>query len=231
MNTGEIISYREMCNRENLQTLQRGMNYRINPTYSIFLMSRAANAPYNDEVEDSGVILIYEGHDSPRNKVAGDPKLHDQPMFNKNMSLTQNGLFYKASNDYKNGEGQAEIIRVYEKIKPGIWVNNGHFELIDSWIEMSNNRNVFKFKLRIMDDPKEKTTQDKLEIQHNRMIPSSIKIEVWKRDRGMCVKCDSTTNLHYDHIIPFSKGGTSLSAKNIQLLCMSCNLSKSDKIE
>ena len=34
----EIISYREMCDKENIQTLQRGMNYRLNPNYTVILM-------------------------------------------------------------------------------------------------------------------------------------------------------------------------------------------------
>ena len=63
------------------------------------------------------------------------------------------------------------------------------------------------------------------------MIPPSVKLEVWKRDKGKCVKCGSTNNLHLDHIIPFSKGGSSLVAENIQILCARHNISKRDKIE
>ncbi|MCX8106660.1 MAG: HNH endonuclease [Ignavibacterium album] len=40
----------------------------------------------------------------------------------------------------------------------------------------------------------------------------------------------STKNLHFDHDLPFSKGGTSLTAENVRILCMKCNLSKSNKI-
>lgn len=64
-----------------------------------------------------------------------------------------------------------------------------------------------------------------------RLIPKEVKIEVWKRDKGRCVNCGSTENLHFDHIIPFSKGGSSLDSKNIQILCSKCNLAKHDKIE
>ena len=70
-----------------------------------------------------------------------------------------------------------------------------------------------------------------LELEHNRLIPTEVKVMVWKRDKGRCVKCGSNTNLHYDHIIPFSKGGASDSPDNIQLLCSSCNLKKKDNIE
>jgi 5-methylcytosine-specific restriction endonuclease McrA len=70
-----------------------------------------------------------------------------------------------------------------------------------------------------------------LEIDRRRLIPTSVKLEVWKRDGGKCVVCGATNELHFDHIIPFSKGGTSLKADNVQLLCARHNLEKRDKIE
>jgi 5-methylcytosine-specific restriction endonuclease McrA len=51
-----------------------------------------------------------------------------------------------------------------------------------------------------------------------------------RRDCGQCVLCGSTKNLYFDHDIPFSKGGSSLAAANVRLLCAKCNLQKSDKI-
>lgn len=56
-------------------------------------------------------------------------------------------------------------------------------------------------------------------------IPDNIKMFVWQRDRGRCVKCGSQKNLEFDHIIPLSKGGSN-SARNTQLLCEECNRSK-----
>lgn len=44
------------------------------------------------------------------------------------------------------------------------------------------------------------------------------------------INSESKDNLHFDHILPFSKGGTSLKSENIQLLCARHNLQKSDKI-
>lgn len=160
------------------------------------------------------------------------PKAVDQPMETTHGKLTQNGKFFQAAQEFQNGE-PAELVKVYEKIKDGIWVYNGIFELIDSWTEKSENRKVFKFKLRITDktiDQKLNRVDELKEIDHNRMIPTSVKLEVWKRDQGKCTTCGSSDNLHFDHILPFSKGGTSLKAENIQLLCARHNLQKRDKI-
>ena len=63
----------------------------------------------------------------------------------------------------------------------------------------------------------------------SRKISQSIQDRVWRRDEGKCVKCGSREKLEFDHIIPFSKGGSN-GYRNIQLLCENCNRSKSDKI-
>jgi len=63
----------------------------------------------------------------------------------------------------------------------------------------------------------------------NRQISQGVKDDVWNRDGGICVYCGSNENLEFDHIIPFSKGGSN-TYRNIQLLCEPCNRSKSDKI-
>ena len=60
-------------------------------------------------------------------------------------------------------------------------------------------------------------------------IPDGVKMFVWKRDQGKCVKCGSQINLEFDHIIPVSKGGSN-TARNIELLCESCNRKKSNNI-
>ncbi|MBA4196116.1 MAG: HNH endonuclease [Chitinophaga sp.] len=231
INPGDIISYIEMCTQEGL-SLQRGMNFRVNGGHSIFLMSVRKGAPYNDKVEDEGKTLIYEGHDAQKGWVKY-PKDEDQPMTSPNGSLTDNGKFFNAAKSFKEKNNQAELVKVYEKIKDGIWVYNGLFKLVDAWVEKSNNRKVFKFKLEITVDTilqKVASLKTIKELEHNRIIPTSIKLEVWKRDKGKCVQCGSTDNLHFDHILPFVKGGTSLKAENIQLLCARHNLQKRDKI-
>src|SRR5262249_6610238 len=112
---GEIISYLEMCFEEGTN-LQRGMNFRLNPSYSIILMSLRLNAPYADRIEDDGRLLIYEGHDVNKGKGVSDPKAFDQPMQFPSGKLTQNGLFYQAAKAFKEGRSAAEPVRVYEKI-------------------------------------------------------------------------------------------------------------------
>lgn len=61
----------------------------------------------------------------------------------------------------------------------------------------------------------------------SRYIPVGTKQVVYARDGGICQCCGSSQSLEYDHIMPFSCGGTS-SVSNIQLLCLQCNRSKSN---
>jgi hypothetical protein len=227
---GDILSYLDMCRIEET-SLQRGMNYRLHPTHSVVLMSRRPGAPYADRVENDGGTLVYEGHDEARTADTPVPKEVDQPAATPSGRLTQNGLFSAAAERYGRGLSPPEKVRVYEKIKMGIWVYNGVFGLVDAWTETSGGRQVFKFRLELSDAEVASDAGRGNDISHTRMIPTQVKLEVWKRDGGKCVVCGSADNLHFDHDIPFSKGGSSLVAANIQLMCARHNLAKSDNIE
>jgi len=226
----EIISYRAMCDRIGKNTIQKGMNFHIKGNISVILMSIRPGAPYNDEIDNKNNLLIYEGHDVPKTKPNLDPKLIDQPFFTENGGLTENGKFAISIENYKKGLAEPEKVLVFEKLDSGVWSEKGLFLLIDYESKESNGRKVFKFILKPIDEVLSKIP-DKSEIEHNRLIPTHVKVEVWKRDRGKCVICGSETNLHYDHDLPFSKGGSSITAKNIRILCVKCNLAKHDKIE
>jgi HNH endonuclease len=205
---GDIISHAQMCIEEGI-SLQKGMNFKIKGEATVILMSIRKGAPYADRVEENGEVLIYEGHDVPRN-LAKIPKSVDQTDYTPRGTLTENGKFFQAAMKFKDGNGDAELVKVYEKIK------------------------VFKFKLHVTDktiDQKNKRIKELKDLDHNRVIPTSVKLEVWKRDKGQCVQCGSKDNLHFDHILAYSKGGTSLKAENIQLLCARHNLEKRDKIQ
>jgi hypothetical protein len=69
------------------------------------------------------------------------------------------------------------------------------------------------------------------EIKFNRpRISEEVRIAVWRRDEGKCVRCGSRENLEYDHIIPISQGGSN-TVRNIELLCEKCNRAKSNNIQ
>lgn len=226
----EIISYFEMCNREGT-SLQRGMNFHINHNHSVILMSVRPNAPYADRFEDDGSTLIYEGHNVPQSSQQANPKAIDQPYKTPSGRLTENGKFYKAAKEFKVNKQKPERVRVYEKIRSGIWAYNGVFHLVDAWLESAANRNVFKFKLIAVEGEENSSQTIPSKVSLRRIIPTSVKLEVWKRDAGKCVKCDATNDLHFDHIIPWSKGGSSMTSDNVQLLCGKHNIKKRDKIE
>ncbi len=197
-----------MCTREGTQ-LQRGMNFRLGPNHSVVLMSRRTNAPYRDRVMDDGMAVEYGGHDVPKTTGILSPKLLDQPQFTPNGTPTQNGRFLESARLTKTRGADPERVRVYEKVLTGIWVFNGTFDLVEGWSESDGTRQVFKFRFEMrqegIGDSEIAPGRSDLELEHDRVIPSEVKLEVWQRDRGLCVKCGAGDNLHFDHVLPYSK--------------------------
>jgi hypothetical protein len=67
----------------------------------------------------------------------------------------------------------------------------------------------------------------------SRHIPRPIQFRVLKRENQVYRSCGmpvADNDVHFDHIIPWSKGGPT-EENNIQLLCGTCNRKKSDKFE
>jgi hypothetical protein len=67
----------------------------------------------------------------------------------------------------------------------------------------------------------------------SREIPRPIQLRVMKRENQICRSCGKSVqdeNIHFDHVIPFSKGGSS-EESNIRLLCDSCNQKRSNRFE
>jgi HNH endonuclease len=56
-------------------------------------------------------------------------------------------------------------------------------------------------------------------------LPEDVQRFVFRRDEGRCRKCGSRELLQFDHIIPFSMGGSN-EPENLQLLCSRCNREK-----
>ena len=121
-------------------------------------------------------------------------------------------------------------MRVYEKLRQGIWSYNGVFHFLDSWQEDDGNRKVFKFKLVAVEGEEDLGRPPAPHPGRRRVIPTSVKLAVWRRDGSRCVICGATDELHFDHDLPHSKGGTSIREDNVQLMCARHNLQKGAKI-
>lgn len=95
--------------------------------------------------------------------------------------------------------------------------------------EMAKKRRARDIRAAAMKELVDEGILDSDYIKKRESIPQEIQDAVWNRDGGRCVKCGSQENLEFDHIIPFSKGGSN-AIRNLQLLCKKCNLEKSNKI-
>jgi hypothetical protein len=71
-------------------------------------------------------------------------------------------------------------------------------------------------------------------LREPRQVSLSVRYEVMKRDGFKCVRCgrspaiDPGVQIHIDHRIPRSLGGTS-TTENLQTLCLECNLGKGNR--
>lgn len=75
-------------------------------------------------------------------------------------------------------------------------------------------------------------TETRIGRREGRFIPRDIMLKVIRRDNHVCQECYSyvrDTDVEFDHIIPYSKGGPT-SVDNIRLLCRSCNRKKSNAL-
>ena len=100
----------------------------------------------------------------------------------------------------------------------GSWYN-----ALDAFvIYMSEEESVIKPNVRINKDGIKHTTK--------REPSARLKVQVLMRDGNRCRLCgvecnDGLHNIHFDHIIPWSKGGET-TLENLQVLCSDCNLAK-----
>lgn len=65
-------------------------------------------------------------------------------------------------------------------------------------------------------------------IPNRRPISKTKLIAVMQKSGSVCVACGWDQDLHVDHIVPHSRGGSN-DVENLQMLCARCNLSKGTK--
>lgn len=222
---GKVLGHFDICMLEGAK-LRRGITYRVNGGDSVFLL--------NPELEDDLVLsnnrlVIYSVKDDAAFSRCNPSSFGNQTaLYDKKGNLTLNGRLYKAVTGYKSGQCEPELARVYRKQKKGMWEYLGRYQITEATYGPENGTLVFAFGLDFLTD--DIISEFKPQLAMIRKVPASVKMEVWMRDGAKCVQCDGTTNLHYDHIIPFSLGGTSFDANNIQLLCRNCNYAKGASI-
>jgi HNH endonuclease len=82
-----------------------------------------------------------------------------------------------------------------------------------------------KVQVRLEEEWQRVTHDDAEPVPARARLSEAVRHQVWRRDGGKCTHCGSRENLEYDHIIPVSMGGGN-TARNIELLCESCNRQK-----
>ncbi|WP_221410643.1 HNH endonuclease [Riemerella anatipestifer] len=135
--------------------------------------------------------------------------------------LSEVGINQYGVPDYKKAyafiQELEDIIYKYEKI-----YTIEHYPKIKTQVELIREAREAEEKLRELKKVEER-------ISRREHISQKVKDMVWNRDGGKCVECGSSEKLEFDHIVPFSKGGSN-TYRNIQLLCEPCNRKKSNKI-
>ena len=142
-------------------------------------------------------------------------------------------------------EVEKALIEPIESINLGraFWVFKNYLLCINErYLEINgflNDENILRIKYFVLKKEKEFNKISKEVEAFERMaetetakrekISDSVKLFVWQRDEGMCVKCGTKEKLEFDHIIPVVNGGSS-TERNIQILCEPCNRSKNKNV-
>lgn len=122
------------------------------------------------------------------------------------------------STDIKNGASRFPRIRFRSRF--GSWGN-----ALVRFVEWVNNENHIECRPIETNNTTRKTT--------TRIANLRLRFKVMQRDNFRCCICgvspatDLTSNLHIDHILPWSKGGETV-LENLQTLCQKRNYGKGD---
>ncbi len=203
---------------------------------STSLLQRKFKLGYNragriiDQLEDAGIVGPFEGS---KQRDVLVKNIRDLEVIFKRGSLKEN-YFNEKILPYKRDIIQ---IKVDEYLRnKEIECENELKETLRQQLLQEQNEKIEKQKInqlkeQLRDEMLQNgiITEDVEETSNREPIPQDTQDRVWNTDSGKCVKCGSREKLEFDHIIPFSKGGSN-SYRNIQLLCEKCNRQKSNKI-
>ena len=119
---------------------------------------------------------------------------------------------------------------------------NSEYDFLDKKLSLINNTNNFfdkvstnQYIIGLKNNIYNTFGEEEDEKQENvRTISGKTRLDVFERDDYRCQMCGRTVDdgikLHIDHIVPFSKGGSS-DMDNLQVLCHECNLAKHDRMD
>ncbi len=199
-----ILSANELMEREGIM-LQKSMNFRdAGEQLSVFLVLPKEGGEFKDAWDAEKQIYSFEGHDSTTKETGG--KSLDQLLMYAGDKLTENGRFFKAAHEFKDGVRKESLqIQVYEKLDPGVWFDKGICDLMDAEGVSENGRKVFKFFLAPAD--RARTDRDPA-FEEERFLGAAVKAATWEKAKGRCMKCKLQSGLRF-----VQKG------KKLELLC------------
>ena len=129
-------------------------------------------------------------------------------------------------------EGFTRAIEIVRKVtaEEGMHPNDVTVSRLKEWGLYSPSINLFEGKLSKLRELAAEGMSPPLADIHLQASPArtrqrltnAVMSAVWTRDGGKCVECGLIDDLEFDHVIPFSKGGSS-TTENLRILCRVCN--------
>ncbi len=111
---------------------------------------------------------------------------------------------------------------------PDVWIYKGKAFRVYDWSDLDSRDIAVRIEeLVLKSDAHENPALEPSSARER--ISAAIQVFVWRCDQGQCVQCGGKERLEFDHVIPVAKGG-SHTARNIQLLCESCNRKKGKRV-
>jgi len=184
-----------------------------------------------DQLEAAGIVGAFEGSGERIVKIPNLKQLNIHLVtikdkyryFKQNILPLHEDYINQRVQDYFTRVEKDNEIKAKEKLKQEI------IEKEKEKLEKEKRKQLREQVIKEMLEDGIISSEFESELKKREPISQEIQDKVWNRDGGKCVKCGSAEKLEFDHIIPFSKGGSN-TYRNLQLLCESCNRIKSNNI-